>query len=106
MKAVSRRLDFAAGGVRLETTLGDKVITTLVLVSTDPNSIPNTEFSDSAKMHVTLVENPSKAKKRAGEMLPHAQSGDVAAFLCPNRDTYQATLDVLGFNGGSTVFDT
>ncbi len=106
MKASSRRLDFAPGGIKLETTFGANAFTCLVLVSTDPSAIPHTEFGDSAAMHVTLVEKPRKAKQRAGEMLSQVKAGDIAVFLCPNRDTYQATLDVLGFNGGGTVFDS
>lgn len=106
MKATSRRLDFAAAGVRLETTLGANVFTCVVLIGTDPRAIPDAEYGDSAEVHMTLVEKPRNAKKRAGEMLPQVKTGDTVVFLCPNRDTYQATLDVLGFNGGGTVFDS
>lgn len=106
MKATSRRLDFAAAGVRLETTLGANVFTCVVLIGTDPRAIPDAEYGDSAEVHMTLIEKPRNAKKRAGEMLPQVKTGDTAVFLCPNRDTYQATLDVLGFNGGGTVFDS
>ncbi|VFR22481.1 hypothetical protein ANDA3_2023 [plant metagenome] len=107
MDIVSTKIADARGGVALESTVEGHVISTYVVISeADLNAlaeiVPAEQFESDAQIHAAAVNNVDQAYDQVGEVLENMDPGDVAVFLCSEVETYDAALDVLGYDGDRT----
>jgi hypothetical protein len=106
----SNQIGEVENGIALETHIDGETILTYVVVSpADLNAVadivPIEKFKSGAEIHATVVNKPGGAWDQVEEVLGNVNPGDIAVFLCSGEDTYDETLDVLGWGESETVFD-
>ncbi len=110
MDIVSTKMADAPGGIELQCTAEGHPINVYVVISeADLNAVaevvPAEKFESDAEIHAAAVTSIEQAYDEVGEVLENMNPGDVAVFLCSDVDTYDAALDVLGYEGERSPAD-
>lgn len=102
MEISSRQVGDVENGIALETLIdGEAVSTYVVIAPADLNAVasivPIEKFESDAQIHATAVDKPGGAWDQVEEVIGNMNPGDIAVFLCSGDDTFDETLDVLGW---------
>jgi hypothetical protein len=87
----------SADGVVLDTRADGIAFTAIVIVGSDPGTMPDHDLNDDAEVHITLVETPPETEKNVEDLLKKVKQGDCAIFLCADDAAYGVTLRLLGY---------
>jgi hypothetical protein len=91
----------SAGGVVLDTRADHIDFTSIVIVGSDPGTMPDHDLNKDAQVHLTLVETPPETEKNVEDLLTKVNQGDCAIFLCADDAAYAVTLRLLGYTAPS-----
>jgi hypothetical protein len=97
VQITSKLVKPSADGVVLSSRADDVDFTAIVIVGSDPGTMPDHDLNDDAQVHITLVETPPETEKNVEDLLKIVKQGDCAIFLCADDAAYGVTLRLLGY---------
>jgi hypothetical protein len=99
VEITSRLIKHSAEGVVLDTQADGLAFTSIVIVGSDPDTMPDHDLNEDAQVHLTLVEAPPETEKNVEDLVAKVSAGDCAIFLCADSAAYEVTLRLLGYAG-------
>lgn len=103
MEISSQLVKPSTAGVVLTTRTKDLTFTSIVIIGSDPNQMPDHDLSEDAEVHITFVEAPPESERNVEDLLTRVKQDDCAFFLCADQDAYEVCLRLLGFSNSAAI---
>jgi len=97
-------------GIVLDVTADDLPVRAYVAISPpDPEAVtafvPPEQFESGASLHVAAVHSNHEAATVLEDVLFNMEADDAVAFLCADRDCWLATVELLGYEAGTSPLE-